>query len=354
MLFLLADGGYADPNLELLAEEMRAAMAADPQLATVVGWYGNPEELLEKHFAELPSTNKLWDEAQERIEPMKLRTTRKLEILPLVDFAAVNDELQTEPGVSYLIQTDHETILFDLGLNYYKTHPSPLLKNMESLGVSLDEIDALVISHNHLDHVGGKSWSARNTFAFTHKIIDISHMEIYTPVPMTYKGTNPILCREPMKIGRSVATTGTIPSQHLLGGITHEQAMAINVKNRGIVLILGCGHQSVTRLIERAEALFEEPIYGVIGGLHYPLKTSRLYMYGVDVARYLGTGKLPWKPIALDDVTRDISLLVKHNLGIVSLSPHDSADESIEAFRSAFPAAYVDLTVGGLITITHR
>lgn len=55
-------------------------------------------------------------------------------------------------------------------------------------------------------------------------------------------------------------------------GFTEEQSIAINVKNKGIVLIVGCGHHTIPKLIQKAEVLFNEPIYGIIGGLHYPVR----------------------------------------------------------------------------------
>ena len=80
---------------------------------------------------------------------------KNLTILPLVDFYSEDKNLKTEPGVSYLIKADNTTILMDVGFNQKKEHPSPLIYNMEKLGVSTDDIDCIFISHLHLDHVGG-------------------------------------------------------------------------------------------------------------------------------------------------------------------------------------------------------
>ncbi|MCG2768727.1 MAG: MBL fold metallo-hydrolase, partial [Anaerolineae bacterium] len=84
-----------------------------------------------------------------------LGTVKRLSILPLMDWYTASDGLAVEPGVSYLVRADDTTILFDVGFNVHGEHPSPLLLNMEALGVSLAEIDAIVISHLHEDHVGG-------------------------------------------------------------------------------------------------------------------------------------------------------------------------------------------------------
>lgn len=63
-----------------------------------------------------------------------------------------------------------------------------------------------------------------------------------------------------------VGTTGTI-ARKLFGGWIDEQALAVHVAGKGIVLIVGCGHQTILRLLERAEAMFGAPPSGVIGAL---------------------------------------------------------------------------------------
>ena len=63
-------------------------------------------------------------------------SVKELSILPLIDFYASQPGLKTEPGVSSLVQADDATILVDVGWNTKKTHPSPLLDNMNQLGVS--------------------------------------------------------------------------------------------------------------------------------------------------------------------------------------------------------------------------
>ena len=47
------------------------------------------------------------------------------------------------------------------------------------------------------------------------------------------------------------------------------------MEGKGIVLIMGCGHPTVERIVARAEALFEQPVAGVAGGFHYEGKSAR-------------------------------------------------------------------------------
>jgi 7,8-dihydropterin-6-yl-methyl-4-(beta-D-ribofuranosyl)aminobenzene 5'-phosphate synthase len=253
--------------------------------------------------------------------------------------------------MSYLIKTDKSLILFDVGYNEKKEDPSPLLYNMKKLGVELNKIDVVVISHNHVDHVGGFKWVKEKTFSMANNQFDLGAKRIYTPVPMTYPGLEPISADNPIIISKGVATTGTIPSYLFFTGWTLEQTLAINVEGKGIVLIVGCGHQTLPRLIKRGQELFNEPIYGIVGGLHYPVTEGRSKLLGIPIQKIYGTGKPPWSFITMEDVNRNIEVLKKVKPEIVALSPHDSCDVSIDAFRKAFPSAYRDIKVGKNIII---
>ncbi|OGP52024.1 MAG: hypothetical protein A2Y79_12170 [Deltaproteobacteria bacterium RBG_13_43_22] len=282
-----------------------------------------------------------------------LGTTKILEILPLVDWYADSADLKGEAGVSCLVKTDESLILFDVGMNGKKEDPSPLLHNMKKLGVELNKIGVIVISHNHVDHVGGFKWSKEKSFSLTNKQADLGAKRVYTPVPMTYPGLTPVCAENPVIISKGVATTGTIPSYLFFTGWTPEQALAINVEGKGVVLVVGCGHQTVPRLIKRTRELFETPIYGIVGGLHYAVTDSRMKILGIPIQKLYGTGKPPWNFITMEEVNKDIEVFRKIKPGIVSLSAHDSCDASIDAFRKAYPSAYRDVRVGKNLVIGH-
>jgi 7,8-dihydropterin-6-yl-methyl-4-(beta-D-ribofuranosyl)aminobenzene 5'-phosphate synthase len=277
--------------------------------------------------------------------------TKKLEVLPLIDWHAKEEGLMVETGVSYLVRTDENTILLDTGLNSNEEYPSPLLHNMERLGVTLKEIDTIFITHNHEDHVGGDNWAKDKTFSVTGRQEPLNNIKLYVPTDMTYPGLYPVCVREPMIIGKGLASTGTIANSIYFKGLIKEQSLAVNVNGRGIVLIVGCGHQTVPKLLDRARALFEEPIYGIIGGLHYPVMGGPRELYGYARHKYLGTGKPPWEHIIAEELNANIELLKGLNLKLVALSPHDSSDVSMRAFRDAFPDAYRSLRVGEPIIV---
>ena len=222
---------------------------------------------------------------------------------------------------------------------------------MVQMGISLDDIDSIVISHNHLDHVGGLKWQKQRSFSFSAQQIDLGKMAVYTPIPMMYPGLDPIYAENPTVIANGVATTGIIPNQDFFLGWIQEQSIAVNIEGKGILLIVGCGHQTLPKILARAEALFEEPIYGIIGGLHYPVTDSPAKILGIKIQKYVGTCKFPWTPITIDEVHKNVNLLKTVNPKVVGLSPHDSCDASIAEFRKAFQNEYKDIIVGEKIVI---
>jgi len=269
--------------------------------------------------------------------------TRMLEVLPLVDWNTSGANLRGEAGVSYLVRTDKSTILFDVGGNLENAAPSPLVANMRQLGIKLDDIDTIVISHNHADHVGGRGFALSKTFSLGRDQVDLRGKRVFVPTSMTYPGIEPVVTSEPTVIAPGVATTGTITGKLYVGPID-EQALAIRVQGKGVVLVVGCGHQGLSNLLARGAQLFNEPIYGIIGGLHYPVPRGRWTMGGVDVQRWASYG-FDGGPTA-DDVQREIDMLAEKQPVWVSLSAHDSSDEVIEAFRKTFGQHYHDLRLG--------
>ena len=63
--------------------------------------------------------------------------TRSLRITPLVDYHTARPELVGEVGLSYLVETDERRILFDVAYNAKRESPSPLERNMRTLGIEL-------------------------------------------------------------------------------------------------------------------------------------------------------------------------------------------------------------------------
>jgi 7,8-dihydropterin-6-yl-methyl-4-(beta-D-ribofuranosyl)aminobenzene 5'-phosphate synthase len=110
----------------------------------------------------------------------------------------------------------------------------------------------------------------------------------------------------------------------------------------------GCGHQTLQRAVSRTEAIFDVPLHGVIGGLHFPVTGSRM-PYGMQ--RVIGTGKPPWRFVSRGDVQATVDYLRSKDPALVGISPHDSCDWAVESFRQAFGERYRDVVVGSEIVV---
>jgi 7,8-dihydropterin-6-yl-methyl-4-(beta-D-ribofuranosyl)aminobenzene 5'-phosphate synthase len=256
----------------------------------------------------------------------KLETTTRLEILPLYEEASVDEDFDFGHGVSYLIRTDSSTILMDIGNNPTESVHLPALQNMQTLGIPWEEIDAIVISHPHPDHMGGvKAWQDK-TLSLGEFPADRNQMPVYVPVPMGSSAGSVVYSVEPTLIGKDMATSGVISFPevfpiNLFDPKGHEQGLVINVAGEGLVLITGCGHPTLERLVARAEALYGGEVVGVVGGLHYGAAST-------------------------EDLQPHIQFLAPRKPKLIALSPHDSNPEALATFQSTFSGAYRFIKVG--------
>jgi len=277
-----------------------------------------------------------------------------LSVLPLVDYHAIDDSLATEAGVSYLVTAGDTRILLDVGANEKGAHPSPLLANAKQLGVDLGTIDALVLSHLHRDHVGGIAEEKEKRFSFTKGSHPCADLPVYTPEPLTGplpEGCHPINVTEPRQIAPGVWSLGPMGRSLFLMGYILEQAIAVHVKGKGIALIIGCGHPTIERLLARCQTLFPQPVFAVLGGLHYPIRGGRMMLGPVNLQKLVGSDRMPWNGLTETDVQSGIDAIKRAGATAVGLSPHDSCDWSLEQFRNAFGDAYTDIQVGRPITL---
>ena len=270
--------------------------------------------------------------------------------------------LRTEVGVSYLIRTDQGTILFDLGHNPQKTNPSALVHNMEQTGVQWEDLDAIFLSHTHFDHVGELDTPGSPFYSFLESTK--KSIPLYTPQALELEPLRNYL--EGMDVGEAslmiqetpraqeilpgIATTGGIPRQLFIGYI-EEQALVINVRGKGLVLIVGCGHQTLERLLIHVRKTFSQPIYGIVGDLHLPVPDGRMNPLGINGQRIFASGEGPLHPLSEPGVRADLEKLKKLNPGLVALGTHDSSDDVVRIFAEEFGERYRFVRVGEWILV---
>lgn len=165
-------------------------------------------------------------------------------------------------GLSIYVETEGVRILFDTGPD-----PQILLHNVEVLGIDLSKLTAVVISHEHGDHVGGLEAIAEIN----------SSIPIYIPAGMSLYTKRWILDLGFSKVVEVVNTTVIAPGVAIVGqlyGPPYEQALAINLANRGLVVVVGCSHPGIVNIVEKASRELGAKPYAVIGGLHLPSSLS--------------------------------------------------------------------------------
>lgn len=271
-------------------------------------------------------------------------STRRLVVTPIVNWHAIDPAFRTEPGVSYLVETDHQTILFDVGFNQDEASPSPFENNLKKLGRSLEEVDTIFISHLHRDHVGGLKWEKQRTFSpgVVQPLFD--KVEILSPVKISYPGQKPVQLARPAIIGEGLASTGPIARQLFIGRVD-EQALVINLEGKGLVIIVGCGHQTLDRLMTVIDASFDQPVYALVGDLHYPVPEGRLKILGIDVQKRLASGEGVFSPLSDADAA-DFEQQVSDKFEHLALGGHDTSDEILQRLSQRLGLRFQIATIG--------
>ncbi|MBN1826383.1 MAG: MBL fold metallo-hydrolase [Candidatus Eisenbacteria bacterium] len=240
-------------------------------------------------------------------ETMKLND---LKLTVLYDNYSADEGLETAWGFACLVEGMEETILFDTG-----GEDDLLLRHMESLGADPRAVDRVVLSHYHRDHIGG-------LFGFLEKNPDVTVYVPYNFPPgfrahVEERGAKVIVVDEPVRVTASALTTG------VLGGGVPEQSLLLST-DKGVVVLTGCSHPGIARIVERAREVTGGEILLIAGGLHL----------------------LRHEDDAVDRITGRL-----RELGVRCVAPsHCSGDRARELFAAAYGDRFIDLGVGRVLT----
>ncbi len=263
---------------------------------------------------------------------------KKVEIAVLiVDSSLVEYKLKSKHGIAFFIQAkinDKEvTIMMDTGPS-----SDDLLCNADKMGIDLQKTDIVALSHGHYDHTGGLLGTLKK---IEKRVLVIAHPKIFDPklkiMPhLRFIGTPcnssdvesaggvTILATDPVKIANGITTTGEIPRTtdfEKIGGfltvhnnrliedvMLDDQALIINLENKGLVVISGCAHAGIINTIKHAQNLTEtKKVYAVLGGFHLINADDKRIQATVDELKKLNlefigpchcTGKKATKRIA--------------------------------------------------------
>jgi 7,8-dihydropterin-6-yl-methyl-4-(beta-D-ribofuranosyl)aminobenzene 5'-phosphate synthase len=133
------------------------------------------------------------------------------------------------------------------------------MRNKRALGHDPNEIDIVVISHSHGDHIGGLSGLLHERPGVVVYLPQSFSQGIKQAV--TEVGAELVEVLEPVQICAHVSSTGES------GDGIKEQALLIET-SRGLIVITGCAHPGIVKVIQRAREMTGEQVYLVLGGFH--------------------------------------------------------------------------------------
>ena len=215
----------------------------------------------------------------------------------------VPDFLIGEAGFSALVRFEkngrERTLLFDTGVS-----PTGMVENMRRLGLSLGDVEVIVLSHGHWDHVTGMEGVAR-TLARAGLPVMI-HPEFWSRRRIRFPGLDPAELPATSRPALEGAGFEIVEERHpsfLLDGsvlitgevdrttefetgfqghdafrdgrwepdplILDDQALVLRLRDRGLVLLSGCGHAGIVNTVRYAQKLTgQREIAAIIGGFH--------------------------------------------------------------------------------------
>ncbi|GAA0909564.1 MBL fold metallo-hydrolase [Pseudonocardia zijingensis] len=191
------------------------------------------------------------------------------------------------------------TLLFDTGLS-----PDAVVVNSDRLGVDLSAAQGIVLSHGHFDHAGGlaglsgrlrrgmpmvvhpAAWTRRRLAPPNREIFDLPTLSRRA---LGGEGFEVVERREPsLLVDGSVLITGEVdrttefergmpPAHQAWTGagwehdplVLDDQALVVHVRDRGLVVLTGCGHAGAVNIVRHARRLTGvDRLYALLGGLH--------------------------------------------------------------------------------------
>ena len=203
----------------------------------------------------------------------------------------IDDYYLGEPAISYYIECDGKRILFDTG------YSDAFIINAKKMGIDLNKLDYVVLSHAHNDHTGGlpyliKEFDLKKTTLITHPLTFIKKYDkdLYIGSPiyvdeLKHYFKEIVLTDEPYEITDRLIYAGQIErinhfenkkaiGYSLIDDIkiddyNLDDSALIFKDETGIDVITACSHCGVCNIIETGKKLFNNNIVNlVIGGFH--------------------------------------------------------------------------------------
>ena len=211
-----------------------------------------------------------------------------------------------EWGFSALLEADGRRILIDTG-----AHPDTVLQNARDLKIDLSDVQEVILTHNHWDHVRGLMTLRREMMKKNPSALSVAHVAsgIFYSRPTQHGEDNDMIAirKEYEATGGKFVEhdgagdifpgawlTGPIPRKYpernwsvsgkvltpqglVEDTIPEDQSLVLNTRE-GLVVITGCGHAGIINILTFARGEFPgEPVHAILGGLHlFPATDEQL------------------------------------------------------------------------------
>ena len=279
--------------------------------------------------------------------PLALPAHDSLKLTVLVEERA-QPGFRTAPGVSYLLETDQGSLLFDLG---FGDEDGVLTHNLAKARPDLSKVKGLVISHLHPDHMGGVTALKQGRVSLPQGCEGLEGLPCYLPAAAGADSLDVRQVDGPALLPAGIGTTGPLARSLFFMGLTLEQTLLVRLRDKGVVVITGCGHPTISRILDYVERLVTEPVYAVVGGLHLPVTDSPLTLPGIKVQMIVSTGKPPWRRITDEDVDEVVAVLNRKAVKRLYLSTHDICGHAAGRLEGEIRGKTVCLDAGQTYTL---
>jgi 7,8-dihydropterin-6-yl-methyl-4-(beta-D-ribofuranosyl)aminobenzene 5'-phosphate synthase len=248
------------------------------------------------------------------IEPgTDTRLTDNIKITIVYDNYSYREGLKTEWGFAGVIERPDTTVLFDTGGD-----GKILLENMNKLDITPGDVDIVVLSHIHNDHIGGLD-------EFLEKNGDVTvHIPVSFPEDIENEiekhGSRAVRISEPIPICKNIYSTGE------MGTAVKEQSLVIDTPE-GLIVITGCAHPGIVEIVKRAKQIIDKNILLVLGGFHL-IRTN-------------------------DEEIKSIARELK-KMGVIYAAPcHCSGDNARQIFKETFEEKYLEVGLGKQLLVKN-
>ncbi|OIN96021.1 MAG: hypothetical protein AUJ48_02175 [Deltaproteobacteria bacterium CG1_02_45_11] len=219
-----------------------------------------------------------------------------------IDGKVPSDTLMAEHGLSLLVKifknNKQYNVLLDAGWS-----DRGVLHNLKMLGIDIAKIEAIVISHGHMDHFGAlpdvlKRMASPNAAliihpdAFLRRSISLPGgamitMPVLNKTSLPKTGVKVVITKDPYLLATDLMVSSgeverTTDFEKGMSGafieregkpepdsILDDQGLIINLKGKGLIVITGCAHSGIINTVKYAQNITGvDTVYAIMGGFH--------------------------------------------------------------------------------------